>query len=111
MGCPFFVVCVSKLLTPKRNDVSYTEHQLQPDKQDMKTPIQKLIEELEMMRDESDGHTAEVHAYTEAIEVAEAFIKDEADAMQEKYAQGWADAFESYFFKRFKKNLETSPEI
>ena len=76
----------------------------------MKTPIQKLIEELEMMRDENDGHTAEVQAFTEAIEVAEAFIKYEADAMQEKYAQGWADAFESYFFKRFKKNLETSPE-
>lgn len=72
----------------------------------MKTPIQKLIEELEMVRDESESQ-----AFAEAIEVAEAFIKDEADAMQEKYAQGWADAFESYFFKRFKKNLETSPEI
>ena len=77
----------------------------------MKTPMQKLIEELEMMRDESDGHTAEVEAYTEAIELAESFLKDEADAMQEKYAQGWADAFESYFFKRCKKNIETSPKI
>jgi hypothetical protein len=54
----------------------------------MKTPIQKLIEELEMMRDESDGHTAEVHAYTKAIEVAEAFLKDEADALDYAYSQG-----------------------
>jgi hypothetical protein len=58
----------------------------------MKTPIQKLIEELEMMRDESDGHTAEVHAYTKAIEVAESFLKDEADALDDAYGHGWLNA-------------------
>ena len=58
----------------------------------MKTPIQKLIEELEMMRDESDGHTAEVEAYTKAIEVAESFLKDEADALDDAYNHGWFNA-------------------
>jgi hypothetical protein len=61
----------------------------------MKTPIQKLIEELEMMRDESDGHTAEVEAYTKAIEVAEAFLKDETDALDYAYAQRWLNPLNS----------------
>ena len=43
----------------------------------MKTPIQKLIEELEIMRDKSDGHTAEVEAYTKAIDLANYFISEQ----------------------------------
>ena len=58
----------------------------------MKTPIQKLIEELEKLRNQSDGHTAEVEAYTKAIEVAEAFLKDEADALDDAYGYGWHNA-------------------
>ena len=58
----------------------------------MKTPMQKLIEELEMMRNQSDGHTAEVEAYTKAIEVAESFLKDEADALDDAYGHGWLNA-------------------
>ena len=61
----------------------------------MKTPIQKLIEKLEMMRDESDGHTAEVEAYTKAIELAESFLKDEADALDDAYGHGWINALYS----------------
>ena len=53
----------------------------------------------------------EQKAYQDSIDEATRFLEQERDALQEKYADGWADAFESYFFKRFKKNLETSPEI
>ena len=57
----------------------------------MKTPIQKLIEELEMMRDESDGHTAEVEAYTKAIELASYFLDEEVDALDEAHSKGVID--------------------
>jgi acyl-CoA synthetase (NDP forming) len=67
----------------------------------MKTPIQKLIEELEMMRDESDGHTAEVHAYTKAIELAESFLKDEADALDLARKTGLGTT-PIYYFKNGK---------
>jgi hypothetical protein len=59
----------------------------------MKTPIQKLIEELEMMRDESDGHTAEVEAYTKAIELANYFLDEEVDALDDAYSQGVLDEY------------------
>ncbi len=77
----------------------------------MKTPMQKLIEKIEALKDSDTLFICEQRAYQDAIEIAERLLEQERDAMQEKYAQGWADAFESYFFKRFKKNLETSPEI
>jgi len=59
----------------------------------MKTPIQKLIEELEMMRNQSDGHTAEVEAYTKAIELANYFISEEVDALDDAYSQGVLDEY------------------
>ena len=59
----------------------------------MKTPIQKLIEELEMMRDESDGHTALVEAYTKAIDLAKYFISEEVDALDEAYSQEVIDVY------------------
>jgi hypothetical protein len=62
-------------------------------KNTMKTPIQKLIEELEMMRDESDGHTAEVEAYTKAIELANYFLDEEVDALDDAYSQGVLDEY------------------
>jgi hypothetical protein len=77
----------------------------------MKTPMQKLIEELKALKDSDTLLVCEQRAYQDSIDEATRFLEQERDALQEKYADGWADAFESYFFKRFKKNLETSPEI
>jgi uncharacterized coiled-coil DUF342 family protein len=59
----------------------------------MKTPMQKLIEELEMIRDESDGFTAEVEAYTKAIDLANYFISEEVDALDDAYSQGVLDEY------------------
>ena len=59
----------------------------------MKTPMQKLIEELEMMRNQSDGHTAEVEAYTKAIELASYFLDEEVDALDDAYSKGVLDEY------------------
>ena len=59
----------------------------------MKTPMQKLIEELEKLRDQSDGFTAEVEAYTKAIDLANYFISGEVDALDEAYSQGVLDEY------------------
>lgn len=58
----------------------------------MKSPMQKLIEELEKLRDQSDGFTAEVEAYTVAIDLARYFLDEEVDALDEAYGHGWANA-------------------
>lgn len=57
----------------------------------MKTPIQKLIEELEELRRQSAGQFTEVKIYTKAIKVASYFLEEEQDALDDAYSQGVID--------------------
>jgi hypothetical protein len=58
----------------------------------MKTPIEQLISRLETLRDEAEGHTAEVEAYQRAINEATLLLEKEADRMDEAYSTGWKNA-------------------
>lgn len=57
----------------------------------MKTPLQEVIERLETLRDEAEGHTAEVEAYQRAIEIVKHKMSNEKYIIEHAYQHGYED--------------------
>ena len=57
----------------------------------MKTPIQEVIERLETLRDEVEGHTTEVEAYQRAIEILKNKMSNEKYIIEHAYKHGYED--------------------
>jgi len=49
----------------------------------MKTPLQQLIERLEILRDNSEGFSAEIEAYQKAIDEAKSLSDKESNELDE----------------------------
>jgi hypothetical protein len=58
----------------------------------MKTPMQELFNRLVFMRDEVDGFTAEADIIERITAHVEELIEQEADALDQSYGHGWANA-------------------
>jgi len=58
----------------------------------MKTPMQKLIEKIEALKDSDTLFICEQRAYQDAIEIAERLLEKERDALDNAYGHGWANA-------------------